>query len=179
MAALELCPLSTHLEDPEIASIKSELRNADVANVELDEELDPAPLAQNYDDDVFVDFWDQIEANDVACDLYLPLEFEDVLEIDGRRVGSSHALLMVLANIKEDMFLDDEEEEDSEDDEAIDDDELDEFDDYGGGGDDEHFSADDESPIAVKDQQMRGVWRAMNRAAKLSLAQGLALFIHD
>jgi len=180
MPALELCPLAEHLEDSEIESLIEQLEDADVENIDLAEDADPVPLEQDYDDDVFVDFWDQLEANDVACDVYLPLEFEDVLEIGERRYGSAHALLIVLANIKEDMFLDDDEEEEEEEDEAVEDidDELDEFDDYGA-EDDEQYEAEDESATEVKDEQMRQVWRTMNKAARIAIAQRLALFVHD
>lgn len=178
MSSLELCPLSEHLEEAEIESLVAELEDAEVENIEFDDDVDPVPVEQNYDEDVFVDFWDQVEANDVACDIYLPFEFEDVLEVGGRRYGSAHALLIVLANIKEDMFLGDDEDEEEEDESIEDiDDELDEFDDYG--AEDEHFDGEEENPIEVKDEQMRRVWRALNKAARHCIGQQLALFIHN
>ncbi|MBT8495586.1 MAG: hypothetical protein KJO07_21240 [Deltaproteobacteria bacterium] len=179
MASLELCPLSEHLEDSEIDSLLGELEAADVADVEFADDADPVPIDQGYDEDVFVDFWDQLEANDAACDVYLPADFEDTFELDGRRFGSAHALLIVLANIKEDMFLDDDEEEADENDEAIEDidDELDEFDDYG--AEEEQYESEEDGPSGLKEQQMRRVWRALNKAARASIGQQLALFVHE
>lgn len=175
MAALELCPLSEHLEESDVETLVTYLEESDVDNIEFGEDGESVPLEQHYDDDVFIDFWDQLDANEVACDVYLPLEFEDVVEVDGRRYGSAHALLIVLANIKEDMFLDDDDAS-----EAIEDgdDELEEFDDYGG-GDDEQFASDEINPTEVKDEQMRRVWRAMHKGAKVAVDQGLALFVHE
>ncbi len=176
MAALELCPISEHLEDSDIEKLVARLKESDVDNIEFNDDGEAVPLEQTYDDDVFVDFWDQLDANEVACEVYLPLEFEDVIEVEGRRYGSAHALLIVLANMKEDMFLDDDDEDSSEAIEDVDD-ELEEFDDYGA-GDDEQFASDEINPIEVKDEQMRRVWRVMHKGAKAAVGEGLALFVH-
>jgi hypothetical protein len=180
MASLELSPLTEHLEDNEIEELKSHLTDADVASIDLDEEGDVIPIEQEFDDDVFIDFFDQLDANDVACDVYIPVEFEEVFEIGERKIGSAFSLLIVLASMKEDMFVDDEEAEQEETEEAVEDvdDELEEFDDYS--DEDEEFAADDDSSsIEVKDEQMRQVWRSLNRGAKLAISRRLALFVHD
>jgi hypothetical protein len=176
MPSLELCPLSEHFEEDQIETLAEELEAADAAPLDLDDTVQSEILEQDFDDDIFADFWDQIEANDAGCDVYLPIDFEDTIVIADRRVGSSHALMLVLSNMKEDRSIADD--DDDGDDEGVDiDDELEEFDDYG--SEDEHFAGDEEGTIELKDEQLRQVWKIIQRAARLSISKNLPLFVHS
>jgi hypothetical protein len=174
MASLELTPLSEHLDDDEIEALASALAETGAGALDVDEDGDPLVLDSALDDDIFADFLDRLEANEASCDIYLPVEFEDAIEVGGQKVGSAQALMLVLESMKEDFFVEDDEDED----EGGEEDELDDFDDldedetagiYDGGGD---------GGIELKDEELRKMWRQMYRGAKSAIARRLALFVH-
>jgi hypothetical protein len=174
MASLELTPLSEHLDDDEIEALASALAETGAGALDVDEDGDPLVIDSALDDDIFADFLDRLEANEASCDIYLPVEFEDAIEVGGQKVGSAQALMLVLESMKEDFFVEDDEDED----EGGEEDELGDFDDldedetaglYDGGGD---------GGIELKDEELRKMWRQMYRGAKSAIARRLALFVH-
>lgn len=172
MATLELSILSDHLEEDEIDTLAASIEEIANTHVDFDEDGDSVIVERDIDDDIFLDFQDRLDANDASANVYIPIEFEDVVEIGGRRVGSAHALLIVLENLKEDFFIEDEDNvEDQEEEEG-------EF-----GFDDEDeaggFLADEDSHLEVKDAQLRRVWHAMYRGAQTCVRKSLCMFIHD
>jgi hypothetical protein len=83
---------------------------------------DPSSTAvDTLDDDVLSEFLDRLDASDAAAEIYLPIEFEDVLEIAGLRIGSAPVLLDVLEELKDELDVEAEEEEEDEDDDDYDD----------------------------------------------------------
>ncbi len=170
MASVELCPLSEYLEPDEIKMVRRVLKDAGVS-LEENENSESAVIERNIDDDVFVDFVDRLEANEGAADIYLPSDFEVVLEAAEHKIGSVHALLSVLESLREDFFVEEDEEEDEDEDEEEAEEDEDEL--------DEEEDVDDDSTTAMKDEQLRAIWKAMHRGAKLAIQRGLCLFVRD
>jgi hypothetical protein len=71
------------------------------------------------DDNALSEFMDRLEGHDIAADIYLPVEFEGIVEVADLRVGSLPLLLEVLEELKDEL---DDEEEEAEDEESYDDD---------------------------------------------------------
>ncbi|HET6611118.1 MAG TPA: hypothetical protein VFG83_03985 [Kofleriaceae bacterium] len=168
MASLELSPLSEHLDAEEIELVNGAITELGENELELDESIDPVVIDRDLDDDSFADFMDRLEANDAAADIYVPGDFEDVIDISGYRVGSSHALLLILEAVKGDFFVDEDEEQD--DDEEIDFEAMDEP--------DEEVSQPEDASMELKDEEMRHLWKLMYRGAKTSVTRKVCLFVH-
>jgi len=178
MATLELSTLSDHLDDEEIAAVLAAVEEAAATNLNIAEDGTSTILERDIDDDVFVDFLDRLDANDVGAKIYLPAEFEDVIEIGESRFGSAHALIIVLDNLREDFLIGDT--EDGEEDEEEEEEEAETAAEYELDDEDEPSSfGDDDSVIEMKDGQLRHIWRALYRGAQNCVQNGLCLFIHD
>ncbi len=174
MATLELNLLSEHLEPDEIHDIHKVLADAGAGPLDEDEKAEPQLLDRDLDDDDFDAFVDRLDANEASADIYLPTDFEDVLTIGERRVGSAHALLLVLDGLREDFAVDkDEAEADQE--------QLEPDEDFEPLSDDEDEDFDDEyqQPIEIKDEQLRRIWHQLRRGANLAIQQGLCMFIRQ
>ena len=181
MASIEVAVLSHNLEEDELSAVQTALAETDI-HFELDQEADPRLIEGDLDDDLFVEFLDQLEASDAACDIYVPAEFEDVVVCGDYRIGSAHALRLVLEEMRNDIFEGDEEEEEEEEEEVEDagDNDVDEdFDDF----DDDtpaaryNNEADNDS-LALKDDQMRHFWHLMFKGARTCIRESVCLFIH-
>jgi hypothetical protein len=166
MASIEIGPLSHHLDDEEIVAIEQALEDAEV-ELELDDDADSTLLEAKIDEDILADFFDQLDANEAACDIYMPGEFEEVVEVGEYRIGSAHALLLVLEEIRDELFEDSDEDEDEE---------PGDFEDEGpdqafgrGGG---------ESVHELKDEHLRVLWKSMFKGARSCIREGTCLFVH-
>jgi hypothetical protein len=168
MASLELGPLSNFLEEEEIRTIHGVLEDHGAPHFK-DGDDDSHLIEASLDEDLLADFMDQLEANEAGCEYYLPVEFEDVLDAAGYRVGSAHALLLALANMRDDMGID--EDDDDEIDDDADSEDYDEMDDGAVDIDDEP------SAIDLKDQHMRHLWRAFHRGATAAITRNLVLVV--
>lgn len=169
MASVELGPLSQHLDNDEVAAIKKAVREAELAKIEFDDEADSAVIDRALDDDMFADFLDRLDANDASCDIYLPGDFEIVLDAAGYRVGSAQALLVILEDLKEEIFIEDEDEEEDEDadyDENTDDDD-----------DDPYSESATSNSMGLKDESMRQIWRVLYKAANAALGANVCIFV--
>ena len=174
MANIEIAALTEHLSDDEIKTLaRSLIEVVSDDDVELPLEGESLIVEHGIDDDVLVDFQDRLEANDAHATVYLPIEFEEVFEIGEHRVGSIHALMLVLDNLKEDFYVSEEDEFE----EDMDNDGTDDFD----MADEESvdYYAGDASPTEMKDGQLRSVWHALNKGANLSEESGLCLYLRD
>jgi hypothetical protein len=172
MASIELGSLSQYLDDEEIDAITSALRDADI-DLDLDDEADGRLLDGTLDDDLLADFLDRLDANGAACDIYLPGDFEEVLDAGGYTIGSTHALMLVLDELQDDLFASDDEEEEEE--AAADGEEFDEFDD-----DDEpqgRYGSHSES-VDIQDEQLRALWKLLYKGARTCARDRICLFIH-
>lgn len=179
MASIEIGPLSHHLDEDEVTAVHEALGDADV-ELDLDDEADSRLVEADIDEDILADFMDQLDANDAACDIYVPGDFEDVIEVGEYRIGSAHALLIVLEEIRDEIF---EEEEDEEEEEAADDDE--EYGDFEDEEEDEEGSergygrsSGSESARQLKDEVMRHLWKTVFKGAKTCIREGTCLFVH-
>jgi hypothetical protein len=128
MATLELGSLSEHLEADQVKAVRKALSEVGAPPLPADDHADAVVLDRDIDDDVLTDFFDRLDANDASAEVYLPIDFEDVIDVDGMRVGSLHALILVLESLKEDFFVEEDEDEEEEEEEA----ELDEDEDEEG-----------------------------------------------
>jgi len=173
MASIELTDLSQRLDEEEIAAILTALNENGIGPVTISDSANSMVVEGNLDSDMFVDFLDRLDANDANADIYLPVEFEDIVEVEDRRIGSAHSLLLVLESMREDFLVDDEE-DDAEGDytEAIDveEDETD-------AEDGNELFGDETSALEMKDEQLRHMWKSMYRGAKHSVNEGLCLFV--
>lgn len=173
MASIEIGSLSQHLDDEEIDAITSAFEDADI-DLDLDDEADRRLIEGNVDDDLLADFLDRLDASGAACDIYMPDDFEDVVEAGGYSVGSAHALMLVLEELQDDLFssADDEDEEE---------------DGGGGGGDFGELDDDDDEPqgrygshsesVDIQDEQLRALWKVLYKGARASMRDRQCLFI--
>jgi len=173
MATIEIAALAQHLSDDEITGIEQSLAEAGAPPLDLHESAEGELLEGQLDDDIFIDFLDRLDASGGSADIYLPMDFDDVIDVGDRRVGSAHALMLVLESLREDFLVED---DDSNEDEDLDSEDYDSLED----GDDEssRFSVDEDSAIELKDALLRHVWSEMNQGAKACVRQGLCMFIH-
>jgi hypothetical protein len=95
----------------------------------------------------------------MGADIYLPIEFEGRITVGDYRVGSSHALLDVLDEMKEE--LDVESDEEYEEDEEEEEEEEEEDDDEG----------------TVIEAQLRHIWQLVSDAAAESVEKNLPLHL--
>ncbi len=179
MATVELSTLSDFLDEEEISSVKSRLEETGSAPLDIDETAESVVLHGGIDDDIFVDFQDRLEANEVSADIYLPVDFEDAFEVADYRFGSSHALLLALETLREEFSVeesvepadDDEEEEEKGEEEDMEFDSLDEEED-----DSDPFD-DEDSSDELKEDHLRMIWRVMQQGAKTAIKRGLCLVV--
>jgi hypothetical protein len=169
MATLELGTLSEYLEVDQIKSVKKALSEVGAPPLPADDHSDSVVLERDLDDDVLTDFFDRLDANDASAEIYLPIEFEDVVDVDGLRVGSAHALILVLESLKEDFFVEEDEEDDEDEEE-----EEEEDDDAEEAAD---LFEDDDDAVQLKDERLRVIWRAVHKGAKTCLKKNLCLFV--
>ncbi len=175
MATIELAHLSDHLEEDDLeATLEAVLSESGTTFTSSDEE-DSEVLESTIDDDVFTDFRDRLEANDLDADVYVPVEFDDIVNVGELRVASTHALRLVLDSLREDFFVEDEEAEETEEDDIDDDFERDLAD----NDEASSYYADEDGGIEMKDEQLRHVWRAVFRASRESIERNMPLFLND
>jgi hypothetical protein len=169
MASVWTAALSAHLEDDQVAAVKAALRARDIDPLEDTEDAEAVMLDRAIDDDVLADFLDQLDAADAACDIYLPVDFEEVLEVGSHRLGSAHALILALEGLRDDLAIEEDEDEDEDDEDEDDEDEDDE--------DEDVFGEEDPQSIELKDEQIRDLWRLFFRGAQSAIARRFCLFV--
>jgi hypothetical protein len=170
MASIELGSLSQFLEDAEIKDLAKALKKVGVTDLPKSDDAG-GKIGDEMDDDVFADFVDRLDAEDVAADLYLPIEFEGVVKVGTLRVGSAAMLLEVLEEIKDDLdvALDDDEEDDDDDDS-----EEDEEDEDGLEAEDDD---DDDEALRLKERLLKQCWKFMHGGATASMDRTVPLFV--
>ncbi len=112
MAELRLSPLEDLFTEGEIKKLIHELEELGAPPLPAGD--DDLELEETLTDDQLTDFMDRLEAQDIGCTVYLPMEFEGVAEIGGHVVGSANSLLDVLEEMQDELEVDDEIEEDEE-----------------------------------------------------------------
>ena len=170
MATLELGSLSEHLEVDQIKAVRKALAEVGAPPLPADDHADAVVLDREIDDDVLTDFFDRLDANDASAEVYLPIDFEEVLDVEGVRIGSLHALILVLESLKEDFFVEEDEDDEEEDEEEA---ELDDEEDEDAGD----LFEDDDEEVEVKDERLRHIWRVLHKGAKTGVRKNVCLFV--
>jgi hypothetical protein len=119
MAEIDIGPLTDRLTDEEIAELAAQLEKVGAPQLPHGDESHQATLGDGVDETALSEFMDRLEGHDTAADIYLPVEFDGVLEVAELRIGSLPLLLEVLDELKDEL---DDEEEEAEDDDSYDDD---------------------------------------------------------
>ncbi|MCC6993399.1 MAG: hypothetical protein IT370_02105 [Deltaproteobacteria bacterium] len=173
MASIEIAPLSDRLTDEEIEELGGALAAASAPKLPKGDDGVKKVLSAGLDEDTLTEFMDRLEAHEIACDIYLPIEFEGRVEVGDLRAGSVVTLMETLAELKDDFNLetDDDEDEDEEDD--GDDDEEDEDDDDEEDDDDD----DDDSVAALIERRLQALWKVFSAGAKRALERKIPLHV--
>ena len=146
MAELRLIPLEEVFGDDIFKKIMRELGELGVE--ELPAGDDEADLDESLSEDQLTDFLDRLDAHDLACDLYLPVEFEGVVEVGDQTIGSAYALLDALEELRDELDIEND------------------------GGDD-----DDEVDMEVIEEQLRFSWQVFLRSANTCIERQVPLHI--
>lgn len=113
MAELRLSPLEDLLSDEELDKLWSELMELGVEEG-LPEGDEDGELEESLTDDQLTDFMDRLEASDIGCTIYLPIEFDGVVEVGDYTFGSALTLLDTLEELQEELELGDDTIEDED-----------------------------------------------------------------
>ena len=142
MASIEIAPLSDRLTDEEIDELGGALAAASAPKLPKGDDGVKKVLSAGLDEDTLTEFMDRLEAHEIACDIYLPIEFEGRVEVGDLRAGSVVTLMETLAELKDDFNLESDDDEDEDEDEDGDDEDEDEDEDEEEDDDDD----DDDRP---------------------------------
>jgi hypothetical protein len=168
MAEIEIGPLADRLSEDELKELAQKLDKLGAPPLRADADGDSLKVA-SVDGGILVEFLDRLDAHDLACEIYLPGDFEGRVEVGNYRVGSSTALLEVLEEMKDEMAPDDDEDEDEDEDEDDKDEDEDSEDD-----DDED---DDYSDLKLLEEKLRRLWKIVYDAANLAIEKNLPLYV--
>ncbi len=148
MPELRLVPLEEMLGKAQLKELAHQLADLGIDDIPLgdDGELD---LDEVLTEDQLTDFMDRLEARDLACDLYLPVEFDGRLDIGHHGIGSAYALLDALVELREELDIDEDASE--EDEEKLD--------------------------LEVIEEQLRFAWRTFFKAANMCIDKQIPLHI--
>jgi hypothetical protein len=162
MAEIEIGLLTDRLGDDELAELAGKLERLGAPALTREDDAAASTLTA-VDGSVLDEFLDRLEAHDLACEIYLPLDFEGRVEVGEYRVGSASALVEILEEMKDELGEDDEEEEDADEDE----DEEKEDDD-----DDEEYAN-----LRIMDAKIRRLWKVVYDGAQAALDRRQPLFV--
>lgn len=157
MANVEVGLLSDHLTEEEVEDLLAALQKADVSPLPDGDETGSGTIASGIDEDAMTEFIDRLEAHDMAADVYIPVEFDGLVESGDLRAASLSALVEVLEEIAEDLEIEDPDEPD-----GLEDDE------------DELAYA---SEIEMLEGRLRHIWKAFYEGTHLALDHGLSLIV--
>jgi hypothetical protein len=160
MAEIEIGPLSERLSDEELKELHAKLERLGAPRLGPEADGD-ATVVASVDGDVLVEFLDRLDAYDLACEIYLPSEFEGRVEVGEYRVGSTPALVEVLEEMKDEM--DEEEEEEDAEAEDVEDDDDDDEDAY--------------ANMKILEQKVRRLWKVLYDGAQVALDRRLPLYV--
>ncbi len=116
MAELEMGPLSDRLSDEEIVELRKKMEKVGAPPIPSGEDDEASPIGEPIDNHVLTEFLDRLDGHDVAAEIYLPVEFDGVIEVAGLRVASLQVLVDILDEVKEELALEDEDDDEDEDD---------------------------------------------------------------
>jgi hypothetical protein len=123
MAEIGIMPLDERLSEEEIVELAAAMEELGAPRLPRSTDDAATTVADNVDDELLAEFLDRLEAHDIACDIYLPVEFDGCIDVSDVRVGSAHALIDVLDEMRDELFTDDDDDEEEEDDDEEEDEE--------------------------------------------------------
>lgn len=159
MAEIEIGPLTDRLGDDELVELAAKLEKLGAPRLPKEDEA-AASAVTEVDGSVLNEFLDRLEAYDLACEIYLPIDFEGRVELGEYRVGSASALVEILEEMKDELGEDEEEEEEDEEDEEDEDEEDDEY-----------------SDLRLLDAKIRRLWKVVYDGAQAALDRRLPLYV--
>lgn len=115
MAEIEIGPLTDRLSDEEIAELARHMEKLGAPQLPRSDGTEVATVGDNLDGDALSEFYERLDVHDLAAEIYLPIEFDGLVEVAGLRVASASVLLDVLEEVKDEIDLDAEEEEEEDD----------------------------------------------------------------
>jgi hypothetical protein len=121
MAEIEIAPLTDRLSEEEIIELANGLEELGAPRLPKAADDSSVTIGDAVDDQVLSEFLDRLEAHDLACEIYLPVEFEGQVEVAELRVGSAPALLEVLEEMKDELSIEEDEDEEDEEEDEVDD----------------------------------------------------------
>ena len=149
MPELRLIPLDEVLSKSQLRTLERQLQEHGVDEVPLGE--DEVEFDGALSEDTLTDFMDRLDAHDLACDLYLPVEFEGRIKIGDQGVGSAFALIDALEEIREELGIEEEDEDGEE--------------------------PEEELNLGVIEEQLHDAWRAFVKAANTCVEKQVPLHI--
>lgn len=152
MAEIELGPLSDRLEDDDMRALVKGLEQQGV-KLGKNDDHNTQTIAARLSEDAMTEFLDRLDAHDLAAEIYLPLEFDGVVQAGDFRVASTQALVDVLEELKEELAV--------------------EEDDY----DDEEEEEEYEDDGTVIEAQLKNIWRLVTDACTESVDRGVPLHL--
>lgn len=167
MASIEIGPLSQYLDDDELAVVAKAFKEADVG-LDVDEEADLRLLEGAIDEDIFADFLDRLDAQGVGCDIYVPGDFEELIQAGGFTIGSAQALMLALDEMRDDLVSEASEEEEDEDED---------FEEFEDDEDENRFSGGSSEAVHIKESELRHLWKTLYKGAKTSARDKVCLFV--
>lgn len=117
MADIEIGPLTDRLSDPEIAELARQMTKLGVGEIPRGDLSAQGTVGDGLDDDIMDELLDRLDMNDAAAEIYVPVEFDGVIEVGHFRVASLATLLDALEEIRDELGVEDEEDEEEEDEE--------------------------------------------------------------
>ncbi len=157
MANVEVGKLSDHLTDDEVDDILAAMQKADVPPPPEGDESGARTVASGIEEDAMNEFMDRLEAHDLAADLFVPMEFEGLVEAGDLRIGSLGTLMEVLEALAEDLDIEDPDEP--------------------GGLDDDDDELAFASELDMLEGRLRHIWQALFEGTHLALDHDLCLII--
>jgi len=159
MSEIEIAPLSERLEDDELKSLQKLL---DQTGAKFNVAHDQAThmIAKRLNEDAMTEFLDRLEAHDVAADIYVPVEFDGRLQVGDYRVASTHALVDVLDELKDELDVEDQEAYEDDDEES-----------------EEEEEEEEEEEADVVEAQLRHIWQLVSDGCAESLEKSIPLHL--
>lgn len=148
MPNLKLIPLSETLSQRELQVLRRLLSEHGID--ELPDGDDAHDIDDSLGEDQLTDFMDKLDALDVACDVYLPADFDGLLEVGERTFGSASALLEALEELRDELDIDEDESD---------------------------LGPDEEVDLEMIDEQLNYAWHVFSRAASACVARGTPLHV--
>ena len=156
MANVEVGTLNDHLTDEEVEELVAAIDRADIGTLPEGDDTGAGTVFSGIDEDAMTEFMDRLETHELAGDVFVPLEFDGLVEAGEIRAGSLSALVDVLEEMAEDLEIEDPDDADDIDDEE------------------ELAYA---SEIEMLEGRLRHIWKALYEGAHQALDHNLCLIV--